>query len=318
MICWLSLNLLVIFSFTISSKLKQTSNSLPSEIKNYLAKREMRVAHYLFHQVRNLWNFIDEQSKNEIRKMGWEPPRPSVDSSGKFIADNNSGEDFLYMHRQMIQAVNTMLGKGNYAYGKKIVGWTDIPSPNDLNYPVPPTFFIFNGYPNDLLNTYKSDAYFNNILKPLSDRYKNYDFLRTLTLGQLGARLEFEVHNPMHVRWTKPLYDWRRDPVPFYKADNIDRKWDDPSYDWLLDFYASHVNEVFWKLHVWLDDRINDWQKANGVYFIFWKGMWTGGHNHFHSFLEMSSEQKEKNERVFEIIRKHSNKNYLPLSGVNK
>lgn len=35
--------------------------------------------------------------------------------------------------------------------------------------------------------------------------------------------------------------------------------WGDPKYDYLGDFYSSHVNPLFWKLHGWVDDRIEDW-----------------------------------------------------------
>jgi len=31
----------------------------------------------------------------------------------------------------------------------------------------------------------------------------------------------------------------------------------------LGDFYSSHVNPVFWRLHGWVDDRIEDWFAAH-------------------------------------------------------
>ena len=303
--------LLIISYFSISHKLTSKNKTFPSEIVKILARREMRIHHYLFHGLRNQWNSLDEIAKNSIRKMGWEPPRPSLTANNRVIFDNNSGEDFLFMHRQMIKEVNSLLSKGNYSYGKKIVSWKEIPAPKDPYYPVPPTYSISDG--NEILNNIKSDAYYYNILKPLSDRYKNTSILRNLTLGQLGARLEFEVHNQMHIRWSKAMLAYREDILPFYQVQEIDKKWDDPSYDWLLDTYSSHVTEVFWRLHGWIDDRIDDWQKANRLDCIIWKGMWTGvrshNHSHLHSFLELSSEQINKNERVFQILQKTKNKN---------
>ena len=29
----------------------------------------------------------------------------------------------------------------------------------------------------------------------------------------------------------------------------------------VVDFYSSHVNPLFWGLHEWIDDRIDDWFK---------------------------------------------------------
>jgi hypothetical protein len=57
----------------------------------------------------------------------------------------------------------------------------------------------------------------------------------------------------------------------------IGASWDDPRYDWLGDTYSSHVNSTFWRLHGWVDDRIEDWKKANQVTGeIQWKGTWVG------------------------------------------
>ena len=58
---------------------------------------------------------------------------------------------------------------------------------------------------------------------------------------------------------------------------DIDEKWDDPEYSWMGDFYASQVNPYFWKLHGWIDDRIEDWKTANDVTEMVWNGTWIGG-----------------------------------------
>ena len=58
---------------------------------------------------------------------------------------------------------------------------------------------------------------------------------------------------------------------------NVDKKWDVTSNDWLVDLYSSQANPWFWKLHGWVDDRIEDWRKANGLKTITWKGTWIGG-----------------------------------------
>ena len=95
--------------------------TLPKIVINFLASREMRINHYLFHNLRNDWNTLDETTKKIISDLGLKPPRPSLYANGRRIRDNNSGEDSLYMHREMIKVVNSKLAKRNYAYGKKII-----------------------------------------------------------------------------------------------------------------------------------------------------------------------------------------------------
>lgn len=95
--------------------------------------------------------------------------------------------------------------------------------------------------------------------------YKDPTYLATLTLGELGSLIEFSVHNDMHIRWS----DIPRDPVtnelvPLGRDDwYISTKWDDPRYNWLGEFYSSQVNPVFWRLHEWIDDRIESWFTAH-------------------------------------------------------
>ena len=65
------------------------------------------------------------------------------------------------------------------------------------------------------------------------------------------------------MRWSSiPL-----DPESGEPADrdpfDTDSKWDNPKYDYLGDFYSSHVNPLFWRLHGWVDDRIEDWYNAH-------------------------------------------------------
>jgi hypothetical protein len=280
---------------------------LPAVVKNMLATRAMRVHHYLFHQSRNQWNTLDAETQQEIRNLGCAPPRPARDSNGNYITNNNAGEDFLYMHRQMIGEINAILAKGNYTYGKRIVGWVDVPPPRDPDWPVPPAFWLDDSDTTAFIRNIKSDNYYTRTLKPLNDRFKNPAYLRTLTLSQLGALVEFQIHNPMHVRWSSSVSSYRPDPDVFYETDTIASRWDTVTYDWMNDFYASHVNEVFWKLHGWVDNRINDWQRANGITTIQWKGTWTGCTGHDHSGMNMftqifSKEHKEKRDKVFKLL----------------
>ena len=62
-----------------------------------------------------------------------------------------------------------------------------------------------------------------------------------MTLGQLGSKLEYTIHNAMHLRWASDPAVFRPSVFPT-NAENIDLRWDDPTYDYLADTYSSHVN----------------------------------------------------------------------------
>lgn len=116
-----------------------------------------------------------------------------------------------------------------------------------------------------------------------------------MSLGELGARLEFSIHNRMHMRFCGES-EMRPDVDPG-SPDSIPARWDDPVYDWLGDTYSSHVNPVFWKLHGWVDDRITDWLEANGVVGpppwktgTPWVGDMPHGHEHEEPHLLMALE----------------------------
>ncbi|MGH8948603.1 MAG: hypothetical protein ACRDXF_07060, partial [Acidimicrobiia bacterium] len=86
------------------------------------------------------------------------------------------------------------------------------------------------------------------------------------------------IHNSMHIRWAATPGS----SLPFPEAPTqveaaIPPEWDDPAYDFLLETYSSHVNPIFWKLHGWIDDRVENWKVVNGVLGNdFWKGTWLG------------------------------------------
>ncbi len=96
-------------------------------------------------------------------------------------------------------------------------------------------------------------------------QFKDPTYLASLTLGELGALIEFSVHNDMHIRWSEAPRDLETNALlPLGRPDDdISPRWDDPRYDWLGEFYSSHVNPFFWRLHGWIDDRIEDWYAAH-------------------------------------------------------
>jgi hypothetical protein len=97
----------------------------------------------------------------------------------------------------------------------------------------------------------------------LERQFKSQSYLGALSLGALGNLLEFIIHNQMHMRWSSISRDPKTGDPATRPDFDFDEKWDDPKYDYLGEFYSSHINPVFWRLHGWVDDRIEDWFSAH-------------------------------------------------------
>jgi hypothetical protein len=107
----------------------------------------------------------------------------------------------------------------------------------------------------------KSPSFFWNKMNWWGQELRDRAYLKTMTLGELGSRLESGVHNQMHIRWSAyPTngYTLIRDESDFRD------KWDDAGYDTLFDEYSSHIGPIFFRLHKWIDNRIEDWAEAHG------------------------------------------------------
>lgn len=239
---------------------------LPPAVLEMMASREHRLLHSIWHGTRNLWLSLEDGQRASITELGWAPPRASAKASGPII-NNGSGEDFLFMHRQMIIMVNET---AKAAGAQPIKGWINIPPPssetNDDGFQIPPVW-IDDSDPlsNRRIAALKTDVYYWSRMRWWDREYKNPQFLRQLKLGELGSLLEYTIHNDMHMRWSSvPRDPETGEPVPSGRADwDVSAKWDNPVYDFLGEFYSSHVNPVFWRLHGWIDDRVNDWYAAH-------------------------------------------------------
>jgi hypothetical protein len=265
---------------------------LPEEVIAELSQRRHRFHHYLWHRLRNSWSSLDENARDAIRQIdpAWVPPRPALDAMRRPIRDNDSGEDFLFVHRRMLRFVNAILAVANRPVYPRVDGWRCVPPPNDPDYPVPD--FTDSG-----LDEIKSDEYFERFISPWEQQYTHRDYLRGVTLGQLGSDIEFTIYNDMHMRWAAPSPVGYR-PTTFVTV-SIDKQWDAPRYNYLGDTYSNRVNPLFWKLHGWVDNRIEDWKRACGVRgAIEWRGTWLGPIEHqrragFHeTMLALSPEVK--------------------------
>jgi hypothetical protein len=258
--------------------------TLPDEVVKTMASREHRLHHWLWHEVRNKWLTYSEEVQGQIRDMGWEPPRPAQDARGRPIVDNDSGEDFFYMHRQMLIDVSRILSRVKDPRYPRVLVWSELPAPGDPEFPVPPAWFdptrgadaLDRRIGFETVQRLKSDIFYHKRLLPWQRMFTDPAFLRGITLGRLGSLIELSSHAAMHMRWASPPAGSRPEPS-ITEGHTIDPVWDDPRYDFLGDTYSSHVNPVFWSLHGWIDDRIEDWKAANDVYGNdFWKGTWIG------------------------------------------
>lgn len=250
---------------------------LPQSVALAMASKEHRLWHYLWHGLRDTWESLTNRERQSVLDVypGWEPPRPALDSNNNPIRDNDSGEDFLYMHRVMIMMVNGILANERNPNYPWIQGWKKVPRPWDSDYPVPQAYSLGGDSSDDeRLQRIKSDDTFWRSFAVQEQQFLDPDYLRSVTLGQLGSDLEWTIHNNMHMRWSA------ESPVG-YRPDSelnepVDERWNQPNYNWLGDTYSAHVNPIFWKLHGWVDDRIDDWKRVNRADDYEWKGTWIG------------------------------------------
>jgi hypothetical protein len=253
--------------------------ALIPEAVTMLATRRHRLQHTVWHTVRGQYHALKDNTAavDKIKGHGWWPERPPFQESGAVAYENGAGEDFLFMHRKMVQ----MLGETYSAAGQTApAGWRTLPASsvpqtvyNEATVDGSKTFvfepdasgFMVPPPARDDGDRYpKSPSFLSAVMRPISNVFRSPRLLQTLTLGQLGAMIEFTIHGWMHIRWTHTLYDPATgEAIGRETLFDIDPKWDDPANDDLGDFYSSHVHPTFWRLHGWIDDRINDWAQAN-------------------------------------------------------
>jgi hypothetical protein len=250
---------------------------LPPPVRDVLAKRVYRMHLFLFDEIRDHWANYADDAKEKIRELGWEPPRPAVDENGAEITTNGAGEDFLYLHCELLSFVNHLLANNGDPSFPRVEGWVDLPGPDDPEYPVPPTWYVPQGLAisNAFNPRAKSDDFFERRFRYWERLCATPLYLRKVPLGEFGTLVEFTLHDYMRSRWGSAPGAWRPDPpVP---GEPIFEGWDDPNYDYLRDYYSMHVNPIYWKFFGWVQDRVEDWKLANGVFGRnFWESTWIG------------------------------------------
>lgn len=225
---------------------------IPDAARQRLASERVRMYHALWHLVRNEeeWTDMDAAQKAELVTQGWTPPR--------FEGNDGGGIDFLYMHRRMIGMVNAWAaGEDGHHHGAPmqaggfVRGWREIPWDHaDPVWPMPVVDLTSDPRFPAIFGRSKEQAATAVYQRRVSEQFANREWLRSQTIDQFGTQLEFTIHGWMHMHWS---------PAPPANPNNLDA-----SNDWLGSPFSSHVNRHFWKLHGWIDDRINAWEDARG------------------------------------------------------
>jgi hypothetical protein len=250
---------------------------LPSQVVATLAKRVYRMHLFLWDELREYWLGYPESVRQKISALGWEPPRPSADANATEITSNNSGEDYLYLHCELIAFANHLLAAAGDPDHPRVEGWVTIPAPDDPDYPIPQAWFVPQGLAvsNAFIARSKTDDFFERRLKHWERMCTDPAFLRKVSLGEFGTLIESTLHDGLRSRWASAPGAWRPDPP--IAGEPIATGWDDPQYDYLRDPYAMHVNPIYWKFFGWVQDRVEDWKITNGVFGRdFWKATWVG------------------------------------------
>ncbi len=251
---------------------------LPRQVVLTLAQRPYRMHNHLWHELRNNWTRYPKDVQAAITGLGWAPPRAARDPEELPLADNGSGEDYLFFHRQAIGYVNrTLAGIGDPAY-PRVHGWIRLPPPEDPDYPVPPEFFSPAIHPTVVRYqaVVKSTRAWERFFRTWERLYTDPVFLRSITLAELGSRIHWTLHSAMRWRWATPPGGVRADPDAT-KLEVIPLAWDDPQYDFLADTYSMQLHPVYWRFYGWVDDRVEDWKVANAVFGNeFWTATWMG------------------------------------------
>lgn len=250
---------------------------LPQQVVTTLAKRVYRMHHFLWDELRNYWLAYPDGARDKICEMGWEPPRPCADERGNEITGNGSGEDFLYFHCEFLAFANHLLASAGDRDYPRVEGWVDLPRPDDPDYPIPPPWYVPEGLAvsNAFNARAKSDDFFVRRFRYWERVCSDPSVLRRMTLDELGTLIESTLHDGVRSRWGTAPGAWRPDPP--VAGEPIGSGWDDPGYDYLRDTYSMHVHPVYWKFYGWVQDRVEDWKLANGVFGRdFWKSTWVG------------------------------------------
>lgn len=252
---------------------------LKEELLAWLISPEHRLFHQIWHAARDKWHEFPEEKRNALRTLGWQPGEihKERDARGKKKHLNGSGEDFLFMHRDMVVKARKLQ--------PDLISWPLLPQPapyaeqdcpgfiryfeNHDGCSVPPGWEVAHDeeYTEWLLGVKGTDTFYSNY-QVWESQYQNPEYLSQLTLGEFGSEMELGIHDWLHMRWATITRDPTSNlPDPWNRSeDDFSERWFLPENDYLGDPFSSHVHPVFWMFHGWIDDRIEDWFRAHERY----------------------------------------------------
>lgn len=268
-----------------------TNEVSPAQLKviqKTMGIREHRIWHYFWHATRNSWTELTPEQQEFFLKFDarWKPLRlleaptgQDATAGGKYDPKSNgAGEDFLFMHHQMMLELFTDLNQQGL---ECIAPWNELPKVTDAAWPIEGK-----EPPKDEKSYQQMQAW--------TKKFHDLKYLKGRKLSEVGYVLENSLHNNMHMRWASdnpPRGFGERPEVSMESLKRGLKKYDDPKYDWLADPYSAHVNPVFWKLHGLVESVIFYWLEANGYESVAincgkqkkcyqWKGTWMGASPH--------------------------------------
>lgn len=251
-------HLLMKDSVTCTSWTTSVSNEQIAVIRDLMKSREERLHHALWHAVRGALTASNRQtialnygpSWNEFHSVC---PVPGADATLEVY--NPAGEDFLFMHRTMIESVRAALVKARLPC---IKGWDRIPT------------VVEAPLPDGNREGAKSEEAYRRLLS-----WQKYFFdpawLRGKSLSQVGWAMEFSIHNNLHMRYAteappagfEQAAEAGGAPFPLNRKFPSGWKFDDEGYNWLADPYSAALNKTFWLIHGYVDNVIDLWLAAN-------------------------------------------------------
>ena len=230
-------------------------------MQSVMGSSDHRMWHFLWHGIRSSWDTMTPLQRSKVvTAFGaqW----------GRAPQDMNVGEEFLHMHRGMLLGLLKQASDAGLPLYPTGTDGENKSIYNDV-WTSPGKFVAANGtskvFPLPDGTTTPGAA-----IESLDAEAKSAQSL-ALSLGEYGSLLERGIHNTMHMAWadtrdggagpggsigtwsTKKVLEVRSPPA----------SWISPSNRYLGSTYTSHVNPVFWRLHGYIDNRINDWLRVH-------------------------------------------------------
>ncbi len=264
----------------------QVSAAQQAVINQTVTNRGHRLQHALWHAMRSGLSSQQDHQVDAAYGLVWSqvhnycpPPTADFNQSGY----NPVGEDFLFMHHEMVASIRGAL---IHAKLQCIASWPSIPDPKVFSVP--------DADPNS--NGPKSDATYA-LLKVWNSSLQENSWLASHSLSQLGMAVELSVHNNLHMRYAtnnppagfSGVAQTGGAPIPYDGNFSANWPYDSPNYNWLADPYGAALNPYFWMIHGYVDHLIDLWLNAHPPYksvsincaagdstCYSWQGRWTG------------------------------------------